>query len=80
MRDEWAAERELERIVSGSGQILVGPWISEVGYEVLYWVPFLRWVSAAYRIPPERFIVMSRGGTASWYGAHVHVWRHPIAA
>jgi len=45
----------------------VGPWLSEVGYEVLYWVPFLRWVMAAYRIPERRIVVMSRGGTASWY-------------
>jgi hypothetical protein len=41
--------------------------LSEVGYEVLYWVPFLRWVKAAYRIPDDRLVVMSRGGTGSWY-------------
>jgi hypothetical protein len=66
-RQQWAVERELERAVDGSGPILAGPWLSEVGYEVLYWVPFLRWVKAAYRIPDERIVVMSRGGTASWY-------------
>jgi hypothetical protein len=66
-RQQWAVERELERAVAGSGPILAGPWLSEVGYEVLYWVPFLRWVKAAYRIPDERIVVMSRGGTASWY-------------
>jgi hypothetical protein len=66
-RQQWAVEREVERAVDGSGPILAGPWLSEVGYEVLYWVPFLRWVKAAYRIPDERIIVMSRGGTAGWY-------------
>lgn len=66
-RGEWAVERDLERAVAGSGPIIAGPWLSEVGYEVLYWVPFLRWVAAAYRIPPERLIAMSRGGTESWY-------------
>ena len=66
-RQQWAVEREVERAVDGAGPILAGPWLSEVGYEVLYWVPFLRWVKAAYRIPDERIIVMSRGGTASWY-------------
>ena len=66
-RGEWAAERDLERAVAGGGPIIAGPWLSEVGYEVLYWVPFLRWVAAAYRIPPERLIAMSRGGTESWY-------------
>jgi hypothetical protein len=66
-RTQWAVERDLERAVSGTGPIVAGPWLSEVGYEVLYWVPFLRWVKAAYRIPGDRIVVMSRGGTASWY-------------
>lgn len=66
-RQQWTVERDLEEAVSGSEPIVVGPWLSEVGYEVLYWVPFLRWVMAAYRIPERRIVVMSRGGTASWY-------------
>ena len=45
----------------------MGPWTGEVGYEVLYWVPFLRWLSAAYRLPATRLIAVSRGGAASWY-------------
>jgi hypothetical protein len=67
VREEWQVERELEQAVGGDGPIIAGPWLSEVGYEALYWVPFLRWVAAAYRIAPDRLIVMSRGGTASWY-------------
>ena len=66
-RREWSVEREIERVVSGTEPIVVGPWLSEVGYEVLYWVPFVRWVKAAFRIKPDRLIVVSRGGTASWY-------------
>ena len=66
-RQQWAVERDLERAVEGSAPILAGPWLSEVGYEVLYWVPFLRWVKAAYRIPDDRLVIMSRGGTGSWY-------------
>lgn len=54
-------------MLSGTQPVIVGPWLSEVGYEVLYWVPFLRWIMAAYRIPEHRLIVMSRGGTQSWY-------------
>jgi hypothetical protein len=60
-------ERDLERAIEGTAPILAGPWLSEVGYEALYWVPFLRWVKAAYRLPAARIVVMSRGGTASWY-------------
>ncbi len=54
-------------MLGGTQPIIIGPWLSEVGYEVLYWVPFLRWMMAAYRIPQHRLIVMSRGGTESWY-------------
>lgn len=66
-REEWQVEREIERAVAGTAPIIVGPWLSEVGYEALYWVPFVRWVKAAYRIPSTRLVVVSRGGVGSWY-------------
>lgn len=66
-RAEWRVERELARAVSGSEPIIVGPWLSEVGYEVLYWVPFVRWVQSQYHIPGERLVVVTRGGAAAWY-------------
>jgi hypothetical protein len=66
-RRQWDVQHDLERSLGSDGIILAGPWCSEVGYEVLYWVPFLRWVAAAYRIPPDRIVAMSRGGTSSWY-------------
>ena len=67
-REEWRVEREIERVISGSDPVLVGPWLSEVGYEALYWLAFVRWVKAAFRIKPERLFAMSRGGVGSWYG------------
>ena len=48
--------------------ILVGPWRAEVGFECLYWLPFLTWFRDRYRIPPERLIAWSRGGASAWYG------------
>lgn len=66
-RVEWAIEREIARAVSGTGPIVVGPWLSEVGYEVLYWLPFLRWVQKRYDVDPARCIAVSRGGAAAWY-------------
>jgi len=59
--------RELERLRKTSGPILVGPWISEVGFEVLYWAPFLNWTIAAAGLESRRLIVVSRGGARSWY-------------
>lgn len=64
---EWRVEREIERIVSDSGPIIVGPWLSEVGFEILYWIPFLRWVKKAYNLPSERLVAVSRGGVDLWY-------------
>ena len=83
-KGEWALERELEAAVAGNGPIIAGPWVSEVGYEVLYWVPFLRWVMAAYRVPPERVVAFSRGGTEPWYAGiasrYVEVFDHASPA
>ena len=51
----------VERVLTSRGRVLVGPWCSEVGYELLYWIPFVRWALRAYRVPPSRVVVMSRG-------------------
>jgi hypothetical protein len=59
---------ELRRAARGDGPIVVGPWLSEVGYEVLYWIPFLRWFVDYYRVPSSRVVAVSRGGVSSWYG------------
>jgi hypothetical protein len=67
LREVADIERELARVASGHGPIIAGPWLAEVGYEALYWVPFLRWFQDAFRIPPERLIVISRGGVRDWY-------------
>jgi hypothetical protein len=47
--------------------LIVGPWTGEVGYENLYWVPFVRWALATFQVPAERVIIVSRGDAASWY-------------
>lgn len=77
---EWAAEREIGEIAAGDHPIVVGPWLSEVGYEVLYWVPFLRWVKQAFKVDPARVTVLTRGGAGAWYGGiagrRVEIWDH----
>ncbi len=60
-------DRDLARLASGSDTIVAGPWLGEVGFELLYWVPFLRWFAERFGVAPERLLVVSRGGTASWY-------------
>ena len=62
-----ALRRRLAAIAAERRPIFAGPWLGEVGFEVLYWMPFLRWVAEEFSIAPGRMIVMSRGGTQSWY-------------
>ena len=58
---------DLGRLAAGRDTIVVGPWLGEVGFELLYWVPFLRWFATTFHVAPERLLIVSRGGTASWY-------------
>lgn len=47
--------------------ILCGPWRSEVGFELLYWIPFLHNLRERYGISRDRLIAVGRGGSAAWY-------------
>jgi hypothetical protein len=47
--------------------ILVGPFYSELGFEMLYWLPFLNQLRATYGWEKGRLIALSRGGTAALY-------------
>lgn len=62
------AARQVRQAVRGNKRIVVGPWLSEVGFEVLYWLPFLAWVADRHGIEPGRLTAISRGGAGIWYG------------
>lgn len=66
-REAAAVDAEIARLTAGTGPILLGPWLAEVGYEVLYWIPFLRWLQDAHGVQPHRLFVVSRGGMESAY-------------
>ena len=68
-RDQYLRAR-MSRMVRSTLPIVVGPWTGEVGFELLYWIPFLQALRQAYPIDPDRVIVVSRGGVAGWY-SHV---------
>jgi hypothetical protein len=38
-----------------------------VGFELLYWIPFVQQFRHQYKIPKERLIAIGRGGSACWY-------------
>jgi hypothetical protein len=77
-RTEWAIEDELEATIARNRRLVVGPWISEVGFEALYWVPFLHWVRTAFHLDPGRVVAVSRGGVGAWYegvaSRYVEIW------
>lgn len=79
-RSEWQVEDELEQMVARNRVLVAGPWLSEVGYEALYWLPFLHWVKAAFRLDGDRIVAVSRGGAAAWYAdvasRYVEIWDH----
>lgn len=75
---EWQIERELEDLIRRDRRLVVGPWLSEVGFETLYWIPFLHWVKAAFRLEADRLVAVSRGGVGAWYaglaGGYIEIW------
>jgi hypothetical protein len=66
-RVELRVKRELARAAAARRPVVAGPWTSEVGYEALYWIPFLRWAADRYGVSPSCVVALSRGGTALWY-------------
>ena len=62
-----AMRRELEPLTKTTAPIVIGPWVGEVGYELLYWILFLNWAVKEFRLDQRRLIVVSRGGARYWY-------------
>ena len=68
-RRAWEVDRELAVIARDPRPIVAGPWLGEVGFELLYWVPFLRWFAGRYEVDPARLVAVSRGGAGAWYAS-----------
>ena len=60
---------QFHRMAASSQPIVIGPWRSEVGFESLYWLPWLAAWRAKYKIAKGRLIAVSRGGAGIWYDA-----------
>ncbi|MDO8732928.1 MAG: hypothetical protein Q7L55_10235 [Actinomycetota bacterium] len=74
-RDTRAADirmRELETSLVNAAAlgkpIVFGPWTSEVGFELLYWIPYVKTLVERTAIDPGQITIISRGGTSGWYG------------
>ena len=62
-----AMRKELEPLTKSTAPIVIGPWVGEVGYELLYWIPFLNWALKEFDLEKRRLVVVSRGGARYWY-------------
>jgi len=61
------AEAALARAARRGEPVLVGPFLGEVGYELLYWIPLVRNLLRRHAISRERVTVLTRGGAGAWY-------------
>jgi hypothetical protein len=59
--------RSIRRIARSEGPLVAGPWTDDEVGELLYWIPFLRWVTTANFGVAERMRVVVEPGTADWY-------------
>jgi len=62
-----ALRRKLAALAADTRPIVAGPWLGEVRFELLYWIPFLNWVKSYRPFDAERMHVVSRGGAGVWY-------------
>ena len=65
--EERRIARRIATLAQENRTVLVGPWSGEVGFELLYWIPFVAWALKQASVSPGRVVVVSRGGPASWY-------------
>jgi hypothetical protein len=65
---EHRVTARLARLSRSALPVIVGPWTGEVGFELLYWIPFLQWMRETFPFDSDRLIVVSRGGVGAWYG------------
>jgi hypothetical protein len=61
------AERRLRRAARAGAPVVLGPFLGEIGYELEYWIPFMRRELHRHGIDPGRVTVVTRGGAALWY-------------
>jgi hypothetical protein len=64
------ARRKIHRNFTGRAShedLVLAPWLGEIGYEILYWIPFLNRMVESGAIHKSQLTVVSRGGVREWY-------------
>lgn len=65
----------IAELVASGRPIVAGPWLGGATFELLAWIPILRWLVQTHRGAADRLVVVSRGGTDAWYQG-VNAVRH----
>jgi glycosyltransferase involved in cell wall biosynthesis len=60
-------QRLVEQLKRTSAPIVFGPFLAAPEVELLYWIPFLRWLQKAAALDPARCSVVCRPGASAWY-------------
>ena len=67
---ESAVEREVDALAALQRPIAVGPCLSEMPWEVMFWLPFVKW--AERRLGETATLAVSRSAPSSWYAGLAH--------
>ncbi len=60
-------EKFITELSADTLPVIIGPWRSELGFEVLYFLPFLRWLGSKIKDFDKRAVIITRGGLAPLY-------------
>ena len=60
-------EDELTRTWGDGRPVIVGPYFSDLGFELLYWIPFLAWMRERFGGAGQTVVAVSRGRIGDWY-------------
>jgi hypothetical protein len=69
------ARRELATALRSDRALVVGPFLGEVGYELLYWRPYVLRLLRSHGVETDRVTVVGRGGSGAWYGEYASAAR-----
>ncbi len=62
-------EERIAKAWASTQPVVVGPYLSDVGFELLYWRPFVAWMHEHYGERTAPVIALSRGRVGDWYAS-----------
>ena len=74
------AELEIEKLIDNYDNLIIGPWFSELGFELLYWIPYINKLYTDKIFANKNVATISRGGVEEFYsflpGKHFNLLEH----